>query len=81
MADRPARPEAESSEIEVEITPEMIEAGVEAYYALAGEGWENPGEWALKPALSAIYEAMYLSSPRNEHDAKSCLQGGSGLRF
>jgi hypothetical protein len=33
-ADRPTRPEAEPSGPEIEITPEMIEAGVEAYYSV-----------------------------------------------
>ena len=47
MADRPA---TETTE-EIEITPEMIEAGLNAY-ALYSFG--DPGEWVVW----AIYEAM-----------------------
>ena len=55
MADRPTRPEAEPSETEIEITPAMIEAGENAYYAVDQRFAE------IKVLVQEIYEAMYLA--------------------
>jgi hypothetical protein len=42
----------------VEITPDMIEAGVHAYYENAWTGWENPGLRELRDMVRAIFLAM-----------------------
>ncbi len=59
---------------EIEITPEMIAAGVQTYYENAGAEWDNPGLDELKIMLREVYSAM----------AKSALPmpstGGAGRR-
>jgi hypothetical protein len=47
---------------EIEITPEMIEAGVQAYYENAVEGWDNPGNAQLRSMMRTIFQAMSSSS-------------------
>ncbi len=47
----------------IKVTPEMIEAGVQAYYKNACGGWENPGGDELRNALREIYEAMARCAP------------------
>ena len=58
LADRPTRPEARPSGSEVEVTPEMIAAGVDAYYENAIWGWDNPGNRQLREMVSDIFVAM-----------------------
>jgi len=56
VSDRPTRPEAEPSGAEIEITPEMIEAGVNAYlefFVPIVEGYEG--------ASSAMVRAVFLA--------------------
>jgi hypothetical protein len=43
---------------EIEVTPEMIEAGVGAYYENAIWGWDNPGRKELQEMVKAIFLAM-----------------------
>jgi hypothetical protein len=43
---------------EIKITPEMIEAGVDAYYGIASDGWDNPGNAALRAMVREIFTAM-----------------------
>jgi hypothetical protein len=43
---------------EIEVTTDMIEAGVQAYYENAIWGWENPGREELRKMTEAIYMAM-----------------------
>ena len=57
MPDR-AAPPVESPATELEVTPEMIEAGVMAYYENASEGWDSPGGKDLERAIRSIYRAM-----------------------
>lgn len=55
MADRPARPEAGPSGDEVEITPDMAEAGRAAYYAVPRYRGDEP----MSDEIAAvIYQAM-----------------------
>jgi hypothetical protein len=42
---------------EIEITPEMIEAGLEAYSVFSSQ---DRGEWVI----CAIYEAMFKARPQ-----------------
>jgi len=44
---------------ELEITPKMIEAGVNTYYENAIWGWDNPGNDELRQMLKQIFKAMY----------------------
>ena len=53
---------SEAGAPEIEITPAMIEAGVDAYYRNAGSGWENSGHAELKAMVSAIFSAMWFCS-------------------
>lgn len=46
---------------ETYVTPEMIEAGVRAYYENAVEGWDNPGNAQLRSMMRTIFEAMSSS--------------------
>lgn len=48
---------------EIEVTPEMIEAGVRAYYENAVGGWENPGQEELRDVLAAAFKAMIAAFP------------------
>jgi hypothetical protein len=50
-------PEAGASE-ELEVTPAMIEAGVDAYYENAWSGWENPGLAPLREMVRNVFRAM-----------------------
>lgn len=61
MADRPARPEAGPSGDEIEITPEMIEAGVEAYYAADRRVVDT------EYVVTAIYQAMVTAQRTLHH--------------
>jgi hypothetical protein len=61
-ADGPTQPEAMVSEPEVDVTPEMIRAGVMAYYDNAFEGWESPGGASLREMMVAIFRAMAATS-------------------
>ena len=49
---------AGAPEIKIEVTPEMVEAGVDAYYANAYWGWDNPGNDALREMVTEIFKAM-----------------------
>jgi hypothetical protein len=42
MLDRAAQPDSPATD-EKEVTPEMVQAGIEAYYEEAFDGWANPG--------------------------------------
>ena len=42
----------------VVVTPEMIDAGVRAYYANAVGGWDNPGTEELREMMREIFKAM-----------------------
>jgi hypothetical protein len=44
---------------ECEVTPEMIDAGIDAYYENAIWGWENPGGKALREMMREIFKAMF----------------------
>ena len=43
---------------QIEVTPEMINAGVDAYYENGIWGWENPGRKALREMVREIFLAM-----------------------
>lgn len=45
---------------EIEITPEMIEAGIDAY---AGEAGHDPSDKELEAAIKAAFVAMLRASP------------------
>jgi hypothetical protein len=40
------------------VTPEMIEAGIHAYYWNKSEDWNNPGGTELRDMMRAIFVAM-----------------------
>jgi hypothetical protein len=48
---------------EVEVTSEMIWAGVMIYGENAGEGWSNPGIDELRRMVRLIFEEMLSSRP------------------
>ena len=50
---------AGAPEAQIDVTPEMIEAGVFAYYENAICGWDNPGNAALRPMLREVFVAMW----------------------
>jgi hypothetical protein len=52
------KPEADIIPDEIELAPEIIKAGVQAYYENALWGWENPGLDDLKIMLREVYRAM-----------------------
>ena len=54
-----------------EVTPEMVDAGVMAYYGIAAEGWENPGRAELRKMLEAVFQAM-ASRAFPQKDATRC---------
>jgi hypothetical protein len=61
----PARCSADTARApETKITPEMIEAGVQAYFEMAIWGWDNPGNDELRLMLSRTYEAMATAAPK-----------------
>jgi hypothetical protein len=47
---------------EIEITPEMIQAGVQAYYESAFDGWQSPGGSELREMIRTIFLEMWLHS-------------------
>lgn len=49
---------------EIEVTPEMIEAGMQRYYENAAGGWESPGGEELSRVLAEIYVEMAKCAPR-----------------
>jgi hypothetical protein len=53
-ADRPTRPRAKPLGNEVEITPEMIEAGAE----LIAHRFETPLDWLTRDFAQEIYSVM-----------------------
>jgi hypothetical protein len=53
---------SERNPISEEVTPEMINAGVHAYYENAIYGWDNPGQRQLEDMLRSIYAAMAACS-------------------
>lgn len=55
--------EADAPVDEIEVTPDMIEAGKEAYYKNYGSGWENPGDGELIRVLCEVYRAMAKYAP------------------
>jgi hypothetical protein len=54
---------AEPAGTEIEVTPEMIEAGVRAYYENAMWGWESPGGAELRNLLGQVYRDMARLAP------------------
>ncbi len=58
MTDRPTRPEVDPSGDGIEITPEMIEAGVREFCAYDPR-FENPREVVVE-----IWKAMFAVSPK-----------------
>lgn len=44
---------------ETEITPEMIEAGIHAFFWNKTEDWANPGDEELRAMMRSIYVAMW----------------------
>ena len=58
MCEKPPRPDTGDS---IEVTPAMLDAGVEAYYANSGEDWDNPGTSELRQMLSLTFVAMFRS--------------------
>jgi hypothetical protein len=57
---------------EIEITPEMIEAGVMAYYGVASEGWgwEAPDRPELKRMVRSVFQAMVSLSDRQRDTSR-----------
>lgn len=51
------------AEPEIEVTPDMIEAAMMAYYINYGSGWANPGYEELSLVLCEVYRAMAKSAP------------------
>jgi hypothetical protein len=49
---------------EVEVSPEMIEAAMTAFYQTTASGFDDLSEEERKKVLSAVYRAMY--------EARSC---------
>ena len=43
---------------ELMVTPEMIDAGVAAYYENAIWGWESPGGESVREMMAVIFRAM-----------------------
>ena len=54
---------------EIEVTPDMIEAGVHAYNLNAIWGWDNPGLDALREMVRVIYVEMKCSRRDHQQDA------------
>jgi len=42
----------------VEITPAMVEAGVETYYGFSSDGWGNPGNDEVRAMVREVFMAM-----------------------
>ena len=49
---------------EIEVTPDMITAGVQTYYETAAGGWESPGGEELRNLLREIYVEMARCAPK-----------------
>ena len=49
---------------EIEVTPEMIDAGVQTYYENTSEGWNSPGGRELRTVLAEIYVEMAKYAPK-----------------
>jgi hypothetical protein len=49
-------PEAGAPDLEV--TSDMVDAGVIAYYGNSGWGWDNPGDRELREMMRSIFVAM-----------------------
>ena len=62
MPDRAARPGAEPSGDEIEITPEMIEAGRSAYYKVARYRGDEPFDDEM--AVRVFREMVSVMRPR-----------------
>jgi hypothetical protein len=58
MPDR-AAPPVQAPAPDLEITPEMIDAGVQAYYENSGEGWSNPGDNELCVMVRNVFLEMW----------------------
>lgn len=61
MADRPVRPEAGPSGTEIEVTPEMIEAGLKE---LSGSLGSEVGRVEAEELVCSIFESMVLAWPK-----------------
>lgn len=64
MSDRAAQPEAPATG-ELEVTPEMIRAGVGAYYECAVSGWEVPDRGELIQMLREAYLRMAKAAAKH----------------
>jgi hypothetical protein len=63
------RPATKSTSDEIEVTPEMIEAGVEDLWSVTCE----PSELEMRNALIKIYRAMHAVRPKSAHGVQvSC---------
>ncbi len=56
--------EAPEAPVEVEVSPDMIEAGMAAFYLTTASGFDDVSEEERERILSAVYRAMY--------EARSC---------
>lgn len=59
MPDRAARPEAEPSGTEIEVTPTMLLAGLEAWWA-----WQDAEDASAEDLVNSIYLAMQRATPK-----------------
>ena len=59
---------------EVEITPDMIDAGVLAYYENSGEGWSNPGDSELRATIRNVFQEMWSTRWRK-------VEGGETISY
>jgi hypothetical protein len=64
LADRPTRPEAEPSGMEIEITPAMIEAGRETLYTF---DIMHPVESEMSDAVRAVFLSMLRLQSQKYH--------------
>jgi hypothetical protein len=60
---------------EIEVTPEMIEAGVNAFFLNKSEDWSSPGGVEMDDMMRAIFLAMWSihCDPENNENTKSCF--------
>ncbi len=56
---------------EIEITPEMIEAGVQTYYEYVDDRWNSPGGDELMDVLAKIYAEMAKCAPKHSSLSES----------
>ena len=54
---------SEAGAPEIEVTPAMIAAAVDAYYRNYGSGWESPGGEELSRVLCEVCRAMAKCVP------------------